>query len=168
MKQALKALVAAILISLTVAAGAQDPKPKLLSTPELKQIVPNAYFFRGQSTTVQVRNSSGRRMPSGKVVFAALVDNSGYAQDVAEKYQGLFVSEVKLNLGGKDVVPGAYGFGFTEDGKFILMDVGANDLFTAATSIDEQLLHPVPLKIQEDGKAFRLYSGRKWIELTVQ
>ena len=59
-----------------------------MSTPELKQVVPTAYFFRGQSATVQVRNASGFRAANGKLVFAALVDTSGYAHDVAEKYQG--------------------------------------------------------------------------------
>ncbi len=161
-------LISAVLILLSAMAAAQDLKPALLSTPELKQIVPNAYFFRGQSATVQIRNSSGLRMPGGQVVFAALVDTSGYAQDVAEKYQGLFVTEVKLSIGDKDVAPGAYGFGFSNDGKFVLMDVGAHDLLAAATTLDEQLLHPVPLKIQDDGKAFRFYAGRKWVGLKVQ
>jgi hypothetical protein len=30
------------------------------------------------------------------------------------------------------------------------------------------LLHPVPLKIQEDATGFRFYSGRKWVDLKVQ
>jgi hypothetical protein len=161
-------LIPALLLLLCAVAAAQDLKPALLSTPELKQIVPNAYFFRGQSATVQIRNASGLRMPGGKVVFAALVDTSGYAQDVAEKYQGLFVTEVKIAIGDKEVAPGAYGFGFSNDGKFILMDVGANDLLAAATTVDEQLLHPVPLKIQDDGKGLRFYAGRKWVALKVQ
>ena len=77
--------------------------------------------------------------------------------------RGLLITEVKINLGGKQLVPGAYGFGFIDDGKLVVMDVGANDVLTATTTIDEQLRHPVPLKIELDGKGYRFYSGRKWV-----
>ncbi|MGH9548214.1 MAG: hypothetical protein ACRD3W_02520 [Terriglobales bacterium] len=43
------------------------------------------------------------------------------------------------------------------------MDVGANDLFSVASQMDEKFAHPVPLKIVEDGSAYRLYAGRKWV-----
>ena len=169
MNSRMMALSAALLICFgAVVLRAQDGKPGPLSTPELKQLVPTAYFFRGQSATVQVRNASGFRAANGKLVFAALVDTSGYAHDVAEKYQGLLITEVKINLGGKELVPGAYGFGFIDDGKLVVMDVGANDVLTATTTIDEQLRHPVPLKIEADGNGYRFYSGRKWVGLKAQ
>lgn len=166
MNSRVRALAAAVLLCLSSSLLlAQDPKPAPLSSPELKQVVPTSYFFRGQSATVQIRNASGFRMPGGKVVFAALVDTSGYAHDVAEKYQGLLITEVKISLGGKELVPGAYGFGFLDDGKLIIMDVGANDLLTVSSTIDEQLRHPVPLKMEPDGNGYRFYSGRKWAAL---
>src|SRR5450432_1764681 len=88
MNSRMMALSAALLVCFgAVVLRAQDGKPGPLSTPELKQLVPTAYFFRGQSATVQVRNASGFRAANGKLVFAALVDTSGYAHDVAEKYQ---------------------------------------------------------------------------------
>lgn len=162
-KIALGAALLACLCAITL--QAQDGKSGPLSTPELKQMVPAVYFFRGQSATVQIRNASGFRAANGKVVFAALVDTSGYAHDVAEKYQGLLITEVKINLGGQDLAPGAYGFGFVDDQKLIVMDVGANDLLTVPTTVDEQLRHPVPLKIAAEGSGYRFYSGRKWVAL---
>lgn len=159
---------AVVLLMCTTALVAQSAKPGPLSTPELKQVVPAVYFFRGQSATVQIRNASGFRAANGKLVFAALVDTSGYAHDVAEKYQGLLITEVKISLGDKELVPGAYGFGFVDDGKLIVMDVGANDVLTAATTVDEQLRHPVPLKIEADGKGYRFYSGRKYVGLKAE
>jgi hypothetical protein len=63
------------------------------------------------------------------------------------------------------LVPGQYGFGFAKDGKFLVMDVGANDLLAVAAKMDDQVSHPVPLKIVEDGGAFRLYAGRRWVSL---
>jgi len=146
----------------------QDAKPGLLSIPEVKQFAPAVYFFRGQSATVQIRNAAGLRAQEGKLVLVALVDTSGYSHDVAEKYQGLLITEVKLNIEGSDLPPGQYGFGFTDDAKFRVMDVGANDLFLISAKVDENLRRPVPLKITEDNGSYRFYAGRKWVSLKVQ
>ena len=112
-----------------------------------------------------MRNSAGLSAANGKLVLAGLVDTSGYASDVQAKYQGLLITEVKLKIEGTDLPPGQYGFGFSQDGKFLVMDVGANDLFSVAGKMDDKLAHPVPLKIVEDGGAYRLYAGRKWVSL---
>src|SRR6202158_5240829 len=118
---------------------AQQPKPGLLGGDDLKKFVPAAYFFRGQSAPVQVRNSAGFSMPDGKLVLAGLVDTSGYASDVQAKYQGFLITEVNLDIEGNKLQPGEYGFGFSPEGKFLVMDVGAHDLFSAAGKIDEEL-----------------------------
>jgi hypothetical protein len=153
---------------LCFSASAQQPKPGVLGAEDLKKVVPAVYFFRGQSATVQVRNSGGIATADGKFVLASLVDTSGYASDLQAKYQGLLITEVKLNIGGSELAPGGYGFGFVKDGKFLVMDVGANDLLNVATATDEKLAHPVPLKIVQEGGGFRLYAGRKWVSLKVE
>ena len=140
-------------------------KPGVLSADEVRKVAPAVYFFRGQSASVQLRNSAGFRVPEGKLVLAGLVDTSGYASDVQAKYQGFLITEVKLNIAGTDLPPGEYGFGFSQEGKFLVMDVGANDLFSVASQLDEKLAHPVPLKIVEEGGAYRLYAGRRWVSL---
>ncbi len=167
MKLRIPAIAVAILVCVCASVFAADEaKPGLLTAPELRHVVPAAYFFRGQSATVQLRNSGGFRTKEGKFVMAALVDTSGYSHDVAEKYQGLLISEVKLSVGGSDLAPGEYGFGFTKDGKFIVMDVGANDLVNASAQTDENLQRPVPLKMVDDKEgAFRLYAGRNWVSI---
>lgn len=148
--------------------AAQQVKPGLLSADEIKKAVPATYFFRGQSAPVQLRNSAGFSGADGKLVLAGLVDASGYASDVQAKYQGFLITEVKLNIEGTELQPGAYGFGFSRDGKFMVMDVGANDLFSVAGKIDDKLARPVPLKIVPDGDAYRLYGGRKWVSLKAE
>src|SRR6266481_5767679 len=158
----------AILIFSGLLLSAQRPRAGALSGDELKQVVPTTYFFRGQSAPVQLRNSAGFSGPDGKLVLAGLVDTSGYASDVQAKYQGFLITEMKLNIGGSELPPGAYGFGFSQEGKFLVMDIGANDLFTVAGQVDAKLAHPVPLKMVEDGDAYRLYSGRKWVTLKAQ
>ena len=152
------------LVIFTCLAFAQT-KPGVLSAEEVRKVTPATYFFRGQSATVQMRNSAGLSVGSGKLVLAGLVDTSGYASDVQAKYQGLLITEVKLDIEGTNLTPGQYGFGFSQDGKFLVMDAGANELFSVASKADEKLAHPVPLKIVEDGGAYRLYAGRKFVNL---
>ena len=147
---------------------AQSEKPAVLTADQLKQAVPSVYFFRGQSATVQIRNSGGLRVGKDSLVLAALVDTGGYATDVKQKYQGLFISEVKLNVGGSSLAPGEYGFGFNADGKFRVMDVAANDLFATDIKNDNDLKHPVPLKLVEESGEYRLYAGRKYVVIKVE
>jgi hypothetical protein len=161
----LVALFSLCLMASLLAPAQQPPKPGLLGPEALKHSVPDSYFFRGQSAPVQLRNSAGFSNAGGKLVLAGLVDTSGYAADIQAKYQGFLITEVKLNIQGSELAPGEYGFGFSKDGKFLVMDVGANDLFTVAAKVDDTLPHPVPLKIVEDGGAYRLYAGRKWVGL---
>jgi hypothetical protein len=147
---------------------AQQPKTGVLGSDDIKKVVPAAYFFRGQSAPVQVRNSAGFSVADGKLVLAGLVDTSGYASDVQAKYQGFLITEVKLHIEGTELAPGEYGFGFSQTGKFLVMDVGANDLFSVGAKLDDKLARPVPLKIVEDGGSYRLYAGRKWVSLKAE
>ena len=163
-----RSLGLAVVIFFCLLLSAQQPKPGVLSAEDIRKVVPATYFFRGQSAPVQLRNSAGFSRADGKLVLAGLVDTSGYASDVQAKYQGFLIAEVKLNIGGKELPPGQYGFGFSPDGKFLVMDVGANDLFSVAVQIDEKVAHPVPLKMVDDGGAYRLYAGRKWVSLKAE
>jgi hypothetical protein len=158
----------AVVIFASLLLSAQQPKPGVLSADDLKKVAPATYFFRGQSAPTQLRNSAGFSMPDGKLVIAGLVDTSGYAADVQAKYQGFLITEVKLNIEGSDLGPGQYGFGFSKEGKFLVMDVGANDVLSVAAKLDDKLPHPVPLKVVADGGAYRLYDGRKWVSLKAE
>jgi hypothetical protein len=157
-----------VLILSGLALSAQQPKAGVLGADDLKIVVPTTYFFRGQSAPVQLRNSAGFSGADGKLVLAGLVDTSGYASDVQAKYQGFLITEVKLNIDGTELAPGEYGFGFSKEGKFLVMDVGANDLFSVACKVDDKLPHPVPLKMIADGAAYRLYAGRRWVSLKAE
>jgi hypothetical protein len=143
-------------------------KPGVLTGDELKKAAPTSYFFSGQSAPVQLRNSAGFRTAGGKLVLAGLVDTSGYASDVAQKYQGFLITEAKLTVGGSALPTGAYGFGFSKDGKFMVMDVAGNDVLSVSANTDDKIAHPVPLKMVEDGGAYKLYSGKKWVSLKAE
>jgi hypothetical protein len=147
---------------LLTASLAQKAAPHLLSGEELTKVVPAEFFFAGQKAATQMRNATGFEAAEGKVVFAALVDTSGYSTAVQQKYQGLFVSETKLNIGGSELTAGAYGFGFEAD-KFVVMNVADQDMLGVPFQTDTSLKRPVPLKFVEEGGAYKLYAGRKWI-----
>src|SRR5579871_6474166 len=92
----------AILSALTLAslAVAQQASKHVLSADELKKVVPAEFFFRGQKAPVQLRNAVGFQLSDGKMTLAALVDASGYSTAIQQKYQGLLITETKLDIGG--------------------------------------------------------------------
>ena len=168
MKTRISIFVAVIAILAASASVVAQGKPAgVVATAELPKLVPTHYFYRGQSASVQMRNSGAIRTKDQKYVLAALVDTSGYSTDVAEKYQGLLITEVKVKVGGTELGPGQYGFGFVGD-KVVITDVGANDVFSVSSKVDADLKRPVPLKIVGEGGAYRLYHGKKYVTLQVE
>lgn len=165
MKNARRILLATLVLMMVGMAGAQQASKHILSSEELKKAVPSEYFFRGQKAPVQMRNAVGAQAADGKMLMAALVDASGYSSAIQQKYQGLLITEKKLMVGGSTLNPGQYGFGFTAEGKFVVMDVANDDVLTESFQTDQALQRPVPLKLVEDGAGYKLYSGRKWVEL---
>jgi len=149
------------LVALIALVSAQA-SAQLLTAEQAKKLAPTSYYFAGQSAAVQARNTAGFKNSAGKVVLAGLVDTSGYSTAIAEKYQGFLITETKLSFDGSTLDPGQYGFGF-KDGKFLVMNVAATDLFSIPSQNDDQVKHPVPLKFEKDGDGYRLSAGRKYV-----
>ncbi len=149
-------LVAIVALALTSASA------QVLTADQVKKAAPSSFFFAGQSAAAQLRNTAGVKNSAGKLTLAGLVDTSGYATAIAEKYQGFLITETKLSFGGAMLEPGAYGFGF-KDGKFTVMNVGGTDVLSIASQNDDKIQHPVPLKFEKDGAGYRLYAGRKYV-----
>jgi hypothetical protein len=160
-------LPAISLLLLLGSAVSQSPK-HVLSSEELKKAVPSEYFFRGQKAPVQLRNAVGFQLSDGKMMLAALVDASGYSTAIQQKYQGMLITETKLDIGGSALPAGQYGFGFTADGKFVVMDVANNDVLSTPSQMDQALPRAVPLKLIEDGAGYKLYAGKKWVAVKPQ
>jgi hypothetical protein len=158
-------MLSVVVLTLIGCAIAQQVTKHLLSSDELKKAVPTEYFFRGQKAPVQVRNAVGFQLADGKMMIAALVDASGYSTAIQQKYQGMLITETKLNVGGSSLPPGQYGFGFAADNKFVVMDVANSDVLSASYQTDQAIQHAVPLKLIEDGTGFKLYAGKKWIAI---
>jgi len=160
-------LVAALPIA--IAQTPTDHADTVLHPADLAKILPSSVFFRGQSATTQGRNSGGVRYADGFFTFATLVDNSGYSTGIQEKYQAYFITEVPITIGGHALAPGAYGTGIIKNAngaQFVVLDIGAHDLFTTDATSDAKFRRPTPLQVTEGdapGK-YRLYFGRNYIE----
>jgi hypothetical protein len=131
------------------------------------KLFPDKVYFRGQIAPVQARNSGGVRFGDERMVMAALVDSSGYASGIKEKYQGYLITEVPLEVNGQSLKPGAYGFGFIENDRLVVMDLGANEVFQASSRKDTEIKHPVPLQFVAGSTpgVYRLYKGRDYVEI---
>ena len=167
-------LFSALVLGLTANSFAQEQKPAAAPAKEgvLKaadvgtKLLPDKVFFRGQLAPVQARNSGGVRYADDFLVLAALVDSSGYATGLKEKYQGYLITEVPIEIGGQTLKPGAYGFGFLPAGKFVTMDLGANDVLQGTSQRDADLKRAVPLQVVASTTegTYRLYAGRDYVE----
>jgi hypothetical protein len=140
----------------------------ILKAPEVTNLIPATVFFRGQVASVQMRNAAGVKLPSGMLILSALVDTSGYSTAVQQKYQAYFITEVPLDFAGKKLPPGAYGIGFVEGSKFLVMDLGAHDLFTIEGTHDSGLKRPTPLQVLAGTSPnhYRLYINRNYVEFS--
>jgi hypothetical protein len=161
-------LIALLPLRSTLFAG-QETKGKetVLKAKDITtKLFPETVFFRGQSAPVQMRNTGGVHFADDLYALMGLVDNSGYSTSIRAKYQAYLITEVPIEIGDHPLQPGAYGFGFIEGSKFIVLDLGANDLFTASSQRDAEIKHPVPLQILPSpiAGAYRLYNGRDFVE----
>ncbi|MGB8539391.1 MAG: hypothetical protein WCD57_23410 [Acidobacteriaceae bacterium] len=145
--------------------AAADTSPGILNSSDMATLMPATVFFRGQVASVQMRNAGGVKLADGMLVLCALVDTSGYSTAVQQKYQAYFITEVALNINGQTLKPGAYGVGFVEGNKFVVMDLGAHDLFTTAGVHDAALKRPTPLQVLADTtpNRYRLYINRNYV-----
>jgi hypothetical protein len=149
-------------------AAAKPAQDTVLKASEVTPaLFPDKVFFRGKTAATQLRNSGGVHFSDGMFFLAALVDNSGYSTAIREKYQAYILTEVPLEIGGSKVPAGAYGIGWLKDGKFVVMDLGAHDIFTVDSKHDDGLKHPVPLQVVAGASAgtYLLYGGRDSVEV---
>lgn len=149
------------------ATSSEATAPALLSPEQVDKLLPSSVFFRGQTAPLQLRNAAAARFPDGAILFASLVDTSGYSTGVRERYQFYLVTEAALSVGEKTLAPGAYGAGFLEDGSFVIMDIGGHDVLLSRTQHDDAMSRPRPLQLLAGSAAqeLRLYLGRSFVVL---
>jgi hypothetical protein len=141
--------------------AAQD-RAVILAGSELLRVVPPGFYFQGLSAPTQMRNSAAARWQKNRHVIAGLIDTSGYSSDVRAKYEGFLITDSDITIQGKSLKSGAYGFGFSSDGKLNIMDLAGDQILSVSTAKDSKLRRPRPLMMSQDGEHVRLYSGRDY------
>ncbi len=151
---------------LVTTASAQGPV--ILSGDELDKVIPRGFYFEGQSAPTQMRNAAAIRFDTNHHFMAGLVDTSGYASNIRSKYEGFLIADAKVSVGGVELGVGAYGFGFTAEGKMNIFDIAGTRLHSVSAPRDAKLQSPRPLAITQSGNELRLYRGRNYVVLGVK
>ena len=143
-------------------------RPYKLTDQQVARIVPAAFYFQGQSAPTQMRNATAMRLGEERHVIAGLVDTTGYAADVRAKYEGFLITDLPITINGEALEIGAYGFGFSNDGKFNVMNIAGDQLLSVATTKDNALKRPRPLMMAESDSGIRFYSGKDYVVIVAR
>jgi hypothetical protein len=165
---ALLLAAAVIAAPATTVGGARQDAPVVLTGAQLTLVVPPGFYFEGQSAPTQTRNAAAARFGEKRHVIAGMVDTSGYSSDIRAKYEGFFITDSDVTVGGQQLGAGAYGFGFTDDNKFNLFDVGGRRVLSVGTTSDRVLRRPRPLMMTTTAGELRLYSGRSYVMIAAR
>ena len=147
--------------SMPLIVAAQD-HPTILTGADLVRVVPPGFYFQGLTAPTQMRNSAAARFGANRYVIAGMVDTTGYAADVRAKYEGFLITDSAITINGSELGVGAYGFGFTNDGKLNILDLAGNELLSVSTTKDTQMKRPRPLVMTKSGDGVRFYSGKDY------
>ncbi len=155
----LAALVLSCSIPLIVAG--QD-RVTILTGADLMRVVPPGFYFQGLTAPTQMRNCAAARFGTNRYVIAGLVDTSGYSADVRAKYEGFLITDSPITINGSQLGIGAYGFGFSNDGKLNILNLAGDEIVSVSTTKDNQMKRPRPLMMTKAGNGIRLYSGKDY------
>ena len=156
-------LLALILSYASTVEAQQKNVPEVLSQTAAAKVVPTSFYFAGLSAETQARNSAAARIGENRYVIAGLVDTSGYSTEISGKYEGFFITDSPINFGDKELNTGAYGFGFSKDGKVNIFDLSSKLIFSVATVNDPEMKRPRPLLMTSDDKGVRFYKGKSYV-----
>ena len=164
-------LTAFAALAIAGAAQARQRGPVVLEGDELTRVVPTGFYFEKQSAPTQMRNAAAVQWGRGdraRLVIAGLVDTSGYSSEVRAKYQGFFIADAPVMVGGRLLATGAYGFGFTGDGRINIFDVSGRRILSGRAAKDSRIQRPRPLMFTTEFGDVRLYSGRDYAVISVR
>ena len=122
------------------------------------------------SAPMQMRNTAAVQWGAGKdarLVIVGMVDTAGYSSEVRAKYQGFFINDSHVTVGGNELATGAYGFGFTDDGHLNIFDIGGRLVLSTPAKKDAKIQRPRPILITVDAGEVRFYSGRDYAVINV-
>ena len=154
--------IVSALFTNTVATAQEKAATEVLTGEALTRIVPASFYFAGQSAQTQMRNSVAASLGKDRYVIAGLVDTSGYSTEISGKYEGFLITDSPINIGGKSLETGAYGFGFSADGKLNIFDLSSKEILSVDTVNDKEMKRPRPLMMTIDKDGLRFYKGKNY------
>jgi hypothetical protein len=163
----LSTLVLGLTFALYATAATQN-KPIILADADLTRVVPTSYYFQGQSAPTQMRNAAAVRFAPERFVVVGLVDTSGYSDEIRGKYEGFFITDSAIRIGRARLATGAYGFGFSSDGRMNIFDIGGKLVLTVRSYKDPKLNRPRPLMMVMGADGVRLYHERDYVMLAAR
>ncbi len=150
--------------AVTTSAASASPEGQPLSPEAVAKLLPATVYFQGKTAPIQLRNAAAVPL-GGAIVWAALVDTSGYASEVQERYQFYLVTEIPLLVGQTTLAAGAYGGGFLGE-RFLVMDLGGHTVAEGDLHQDPGMKRPRPLQMLPDSPdTVKLYLGRRWVQV---
>ena len=157
----------AVLFSLSFAVAAQE-RAVVLTGADLTRVVPPGFYFQGLTAPTQMRNAAAARFGKDRYVISGMVDTSGYAADVRASYEGFLITDSAISINGSDLGVGAYGFGFSKDGKLNILDLAGSKILTVSTTRDSKLKRPRPLMMTSAAEGIRLYGGKDYVVIAAK
>jgi hypothetical protein len=151
--------------SITLAAPFQD-RATVLTGAELTRMLPTGFYFQGQSAPTQMRNGAAARLGKDRYVIAGLVDTAGYSAEIRARYEGFLITDSAITVNGQSLPIGAYGFGFSNDGKMTVFDLAGNQVLSVSSTNDKALRRPRPLMMTAEDQGVRLYSRRDYVVIS--
>jgi hypothetical protein len=140
----------------------------ILEGEDLKKVLPTSFYFEGLSGATQTRNAAAARIGDKRYVIIGMIDTAGYSTDVRAKYEGFFITDSKISLGGKDLATGAYGFGVTKDGQLNIFDLGGKLVLNVDVPKDSDLKAPRPLTLTKGADGIRMYRGKNYVVIAAK
>ena len=113
-----------------------------------------------------MRNAAVIRFGKDRYVIAGLVDTSGYAADIRAKYQGFLITDSTIKINGTELAPGAYGFGFSDDGKLNVLDLTSKVVLSVSSTKDTALKRARPLMMTKAADGVRFYNGKDYVVIS--
>jgi hypothetical protein len=136
---------------------------RVLNDKDAAVTIPTSFYFAGQSAPTQIRNAAAARIGKDRLVIAGMVDTSGYSTEISGKYEGFFITDSPVKIGDKTLGTGAYGFGFSSDGKLRIFDISSKEILSVTTQGDSEMKRPRPLQFVATKSGVRFFKGKSYV-----
>jgi hypothetical protein len=133
--------------------------------------VPTDFYLEGEHIPVEKRNAAVLKNGKGARVVLALLDTSGYASQIKEKYTGMLITETGLSVCGNEIGVGSYGFGLepqpgAAEAPFRIYNQAGEKVGECTAKRDSSVKQPKPLAVTTgQGGAAKLCLGRYVVEI---